>query len=255
LGNKGDAPLRIQSKSEDVGIRQCSFEVHQGTLAAIIGSASEGKSTMMRIIGGRLIPDSGDLLIPPHLRVLHISPVPLFFHDTLHENLTYGISKHSGADAEHQRVIAICDEMKISEKITRYLNPENKDLFSTTAQWGEVLSQTQRSQLNLARAFVSNPEVLVLHKPTAVFDDKDAAHIFRCLRKFVDEKGLAMDPAGFHYRRPRTVIMTTSRPQGASAADRVFQFCHQPENGQVDSHRRSTLGVVDGLNITEDMLK
>jgi ABC-type multidrug transport system fused ATPase/permease subunit len=199
-----------------------TMDVEQGTLVALAGEPGSGKSTLMRMIGGQLIPDSGDLLIPPHLRVLHISLQPIFFLDTLYENLRYGVSKKDVVDSKPERVLEICRELKVSDKLYRYLDPDESS-FSHKAHWGEILSQTQAVLVNLARAFVANPEVLVLHKPTIVFDDTAARNVFRCVRRFVDEKGLCMDPRGYNFRRPRSVILTTVRPQGVKEADNVYK--------------------------------
>jgi len=71
------------------------MEIPQGKLVAMIGGAGHGKATFMKLLGGQLIPDKGDLLIPPHLRVLHVSAHARFFNDTLLANLRYGCDKDS----------------------------------------------------------------------------------------------------------------------------------------------------------------
>ena len=37
--------------------------------------------------------------------------------------------------------------------------------------WGEVLSDSVKHQLTIARALIGNPEIMVLHKPTTSFDE------------------------------------------------------------------------------------
>jgi ABC-type multidrug transport system fused ATPase/permease subunit len=205
-------------------LANCTFSFGQGKLIALVGRPGDGKSTLMKILGSQIIPDSGDFLIPPHLRALHISAQPTFFNDTLMNNLIYGVGPDDKVDGSAERVTAICKMLDVSDKVLKYINPDDKDMFGVKADWGDILSQTQRALVSLARAFIANPEILVIHKPTVVFDDSTTINTFICLRKFVVEKGLCMDPNGAALRRPRTCIITTSRPRGVAAADHVFQI-------------------------------
>jgi len=212
-------------KEKDGGnLRNISMEIQQGTLVALVGKAGHGKSTLMRLIGAQLIPDGGDLLIPPHLRVLHISKQPIFFHDTLYNNLVYGVSISDKSDGDPERVRKVCKQLMVSERIFKYLDPAHPDDFQVKAEWSEVLSQTQSALLSLARAFITNPEILVIHKPTGVFDDQTTDNTFRCLRLFIEEKGMCLSKKGFKARRPRTCIITTARPKGVALADKVFRI-------------------------------
>lgn len=210
------------AKQAPIDLKNITMEIPQGTLVALVGLPGHGKSTLMRVIGGQLIPDEGDLLIPPHLRVLHISKHPMFFKDTLYNNLIYGISKEDKEDGSLERVKGICHRLLIAEKLYKYLDQEDKENFDVKAVWGEVLSQTQSALLSLCRAFIANPEVLVIHKPTVVLDDLHTDNTFKCLREYVSLKGLCMDPKTVNFRRPRTAIITTARPKGVALADKVF---------------------------------
>jgi ABC-type multidrug transport system fused ATPase/permease subunit len=227
------ASLEASLAPEDLGskdgrVTNCTFEFDQGLLIALVGVSEEGKSTLMKLFGAEIMPDLGDLLIPPHLRALHVSPQPIFFNDTLFYNLTYGVSKDNTEDGHIDRVIGICRRLKVSESlISNYLDRENKSKFEVKADWGDVLNLTQRVLLNLARAFIANPEVLVVHKPTSVFDDPTAQNTIDCLQEFVKQKGLLMNPKMISFRRPRTCIMTTTRPQGMQAANRIFKIQHE----------------------------
>jgi ABC-type multidrug transport system fused ATPase/permease subunit len=209
---------------EDGRVTNCSISFDQGLLVAMIGVPEEGKSTVMKLLGAEIIPDSGDLLIPPHLRALHVSPQPIFFNDTLLNNLTYGVGKDNNEDGSIERVVGICRLLGVSEHAVHYLDKENKSKSDVRADWGDVLNATERVLLNLARAFIANPEIVVVHKPTALLDDLTAAGTLNCMREFVSQKGLLMDPKTVDLRRPRTCIMTTARVEGMHAAHRIFRI-------------------------------
>lgn len=212
-----------RSQEKEGSLETCSMSFPQGTWIALIGLPGNGKSTLMKMLGSQIIPDSGDLLIPPHLRALHCSPQPAFFHDTLYANLTYGVGKDNIEDGDIQRVRTVCRRLKISEKLLRYLNRDDPEMFEVSLDWGDILSTTQRVLLSHARALIANPEILVIHKPTIMFDEATAKNTLTCLSEFIDKRGLCMDEAKIAYRRPRTCIITATRPQGIEAADHVFR--------------------------------
>merc|ERR1719247_1050736 len=81
-------PIRmfeLQHRFEDiVALSSVSLELKQGLLHGIAGSRRSGKSTVLRLIGGRALPNPdappNSLYVPQHLRTLHVSKDPLFFH-------------------------------------------------------------------------------------------------------------------------------------------------------------------------------
>eukprot|EP00746_Dinoflagellata_sp_MGD_P007118 gnl/MRDRNA2_/MRDRNA2_114051_c0_seq1.p1 gnl/MRDRNA2_/MRDRNA2_114051_c0~~gnl/MRDRNA2_/MRDRNA2_114051_c0_seq1.p1 ORF type:complete len:935 (+),score=199.99 gnl/MRDRNA2_/MRDRNA2_114051_c0_seq1:115-2919(+) len=213
-----------------------SFNLPQGSFTTFVGHRGKGKTTLLKILGGVLLPADG-IFIPPHLRVLHISEQPLFFEGTMMENLTFGV--HPGdEDGRIERVIAVCRKLLIPENIIELIAKDTHTLV-----WGEVLSLTQRTLLNLARSLIANPEVLCIHKPTLAFDRLTAENTLQQLRCFVDEKGVEQDPTQVHHRRPRTCVITAARAAGVKIADQVYM---------VDSETGVTL--VDKSSVTDEML-
>lgn len=83
-----------------------SLSVKQGKLVAISGPPASGKATFMNLIGKVLFPKNGDILVPPHLRVLFVDQEPTIISDlTLWENLTYGCPE--GIDPQLVRAILL----------------------------------------------------------------------------------------------------------------------------------------------------
>lgn len=204
---------RQESRHEGVS---GTFTIEQGTLVALIGMGGNGKSTMLKVIGGVLLPDSG-INIPPHLRVLHISEQPLFFEGTLKDNLLFGVSP-GDPDGSQQRVAHVLEELLVPERLRKLVYMGDAPVMN----WGETLSLTQRVLLNIARALIANPEVLCIHRPTRAFDrDTDEfENTLRMLKMFVTDKGVAQDPKTKHMRRPRTCIMSAG--SRAAKMDNVF---------------------------------
>merc|ERR1719161_2888864 len=92
----------LSGSSDQEGVAG-TFEIQQGTMVALVSQRGGGKTTMLKVLGGVLLPESG-LHLPPHLRVLHISGDPHFFEGTLRQNLTFGCMPGS-EDGSLERVV------------------------------------------------------------------------------------------------------------------------------------------------------
>lgn len=215
------------------------LRIEQGTFACLIGPTGGGRSTLLKLLGAHLLPAPEDLsselssagstfFVPSHLRVLHVSR-PMFFYGSLIENLTYGV--HPGhSDGRIERVRRICELLCISSSVMAHINESSSsESQRDKCVWADVLSETQCQLLCLVRAFVANPEVLCLHKPTQPFDDQTTSTVTKLIRRFVDEKGLEENTGKLHLRRPRTCVITASQKQVLSQADVIFHVSQ--ENG------------------------
>merc|ERR1712224_695143 len=146
---------------------------------------------------------------------------PVFFDASLYENLIYGV-KPGDADGALDRVQRICRKLRVSESTMEFLDAGNRHKFDQALDWGDILPLTQRALLNLARAFIANYEILMMHKPTLLLGEDLASRMFNILREFVDHKGVEMGEATV-LRRPRTCIISACRIEGITSADLVFQ--------------------------------
>lgn len=221
------------------------FELNQGELVCLFGPKGGGKSTLLKILGGDILPTMADLgapgasrrsprgdledvqpvstscpgrfFVPAHLRVIYVSEA-LFVRGTLHTNLSFGCQP-GDADASMERVYAVCEMLAVSQKVLDHLKDDD------VHDWPQVLSQTQCQLLNLARALITNPEVLCIHRPLTLFSTDTKQHVMEALREFVDGKGLRLDWASHFQRRPRTCIMTKANSEPSDKD--MFNRCYQ----------------------------
>lgn len=89
---------------------------------------------------------------------------------------------------------------------------------------------TEKCLLHIARAFVANPHVLVLHKPLEHFNTLMSQRIVDLLREFVDNRGLEKPAETFSTRRPRTVIFSVENVESLGQADMLYEI----KDGQVN---------------------
>ena len=63
--------------------------IPQGKLVALVGNKGCGKSTTLKLLASYLLPQSGEVFIPPHLKTTMVFANPLIFNANLHENLMF----------------------------------------------------------------------------------------------------------------------------------------------------------------------
>jgi ABC-type branched-subunit amino acid transport system ATPase component len=235
-------PIRmfeLQHRFEDVvALSSVSLELKQGLLHGIAGSRRSGKSTVLRLIGGRAVPNPdappNSLYIPQHLRTLHVSKDPLFFHGTLYENLVYGVTAGDDKDGKLERVLNICKSLNVAPSSLALISTE-KD--AKVANWSEVLPASDQHLLNIVRALICNPEVVCVHQPSLGVGVETQAMLFKSLKVFVLQRGLFQDLNRYYFRRPRTCIISTMTENDLRYVDEV----HYPFS---DTHRPSSVVVI-----------
>ena len=102
-----------------------------------------------------------------------------------------------------------------------------------------MFSKTQASLLCLARALITNPEVLVLYSPTEGYDAITSKRVLFLLREFADEKGVGQGDATRHMRRPRTIIFSTASVMAAQFADKCFHVSQVDGIRELPAHQIS----------------
>ena len=156
---------RGRALGEEGGV---SFEVEKGELFALLGPSGCGKTTTLRIIGGFVMPDVGEVLIdgkdvtqhPPHRRPTNtvFQSYALFPHMRLGPNTGFGLKMVGVARAERDR--------KVSETLRMVgLGGMEKSRVSE-------LSGGQQQRAALARALATGPSVLLLDEPLGALDLK-----------------------------------------------------------------------------------
>ncbi|ATG50960.1 multidrug ABC transporter ATP-binding protein [Brachybacterium vulturis] len=176
---------------------------------AIVGETGSGKTTFAKLLTRMMDPASGQVLIggiPLHLipydslrsRVIMVPQEGFLFDTTVGGNLDYG--RPGASEAEMRQAL---DELGLGTWVQEL--PEGLD--TPVGQRGESLSAGERQLVALARAYLADPDIIVLDEATSAVDP--AADVR--LQQAID--GLA---------RGRTTITIAHRLSTAERADRIM---------------------------------
>ena len=153
-----------------------SCKINKGEKVGIIGTTGSGKSTLIDIIMGLLIPDDGQLLVDDQIISaknnrswqLHISHVPqnIFLADsTILENIAFGVPL---LEVNHKLVYECAKKAQISETIDSW----TLQYKTLVGERGVRLSGGQRQRIGIARALYKKTDVIIFDEATSALDDK-----------------------------------------------------------------------------------
>ncbi len=162
-----------------------SLTVSPGTIHAVLGENGAGKSTLMKIIYGAVKPDDGAVLFngkpvhirnPQEARALGISMV--FQHFSLFDTLTVAENVWLGLDKS-------LTLQEVSESIS--LKAREYGLDIDPARPVHSLSVGEMQRVEIIRALLTSPQLLILDEPTSVLTPQAVEKLFVVLRKLADE--------------------------------------------------------------------
>ncbi len=152
----------------EVILNHINLDIHEKEFLTILGPSGCGKTTTLRIIGGFVEPESGDVIFdgkringtPPNKRNVNtvFQRYSLFPHLNVFENVAFGLR------------LKKLPKNEIKEKVTRML--ATVDLKGYEKRNISKLSGGQQQRVAIARALVCDPDIILLDEPLGALDLK-----------------------------------------------------------------------------------
>lgn len=190
-------------------LRRISLEIEKGQRIALVGKTGAGKTTLMQLISGLYQPDSGTISVcgcnpyhmPPSMRRKIIGVVPQnvnLFEGSIRDNISLRDDTISLPDIRKAAEI-----VGLSETIAALPDGYDTQLGEGAAH----LSYGETQLLSMARAIVTNPEILLLDEPTSGLDMSTESQVFEAIKKASEG---------------RTILTISHRLSGIVDADSVY---------------------------------
>ncbi len=162
-----------------------SLSVAPGAIHAVLGENGAGKSTLMKIIYGVVKPDAGEVRFngqpvqvrnPHEARALGISMV--FQHFSLFDTLT------------------VAENVWLGQERSTSLEQVARDIEAKAREYGldvdpqrpvHTLSVGEMQRVEIIRALLTKPQLLILDEPTSVLTPQAVERLFVVLRQLADE--------------------------------------------------------------------
>jgi ABC-type multidrug transport system fused ATPase/permease subunit len=193
-----------------------NMDLLKGSITAIVGVSGSGKSSLCDLLIGFYRPDGGKILVDnENLQELnihkwrgfigYISQDSFLFNTSVRENILIG--KSDASEEEIMRAAQLADAHEFIEGLPAKYN-------TIIGDSGVTLSGGQRQRIAIARAFVRNPELLILDEATSSLDSESEQRIHESIKKLSQTKA---------------ILIITHRLPSLRIADQIYVL----ENGKV----------------------
>jgi putative ABC transport system ATP-binding protein len=164
-----------------------NFDVNQGETLLVLGESGKGKTTLLHLMGGIISPQKGDILLKgknfgklkgadlDKFRAEHIGIVFQEAHfirslDVI-DNLKL-VQKLSGDKIDEPFILALLEKVGLQHRANHYTSK---------------LSQGEKQRLNILRAIITRPTLLLADEPTSALDDTNCERVMTLLEDLTKE--------------------------------------------------------------------
>jgi ATP-binding cassette subfamily B protein len=171
-------------------LKDISFEIEPGQVAAIVGPSGTGKTTIISLIPRLYDPQSGTIKIDgADIRRYKLKSVreqisfvlqeTLLFHTSIWENIAYG-----RPDATRDQIVRAAKLANAHE----FIEQLSEGYCTMVGERGITLSGGQRQRIAIARAIIRDTPILVLDEPTTGLDSSSEQAVIEALERLMKGK-------------------------------------------------------------------
>jgi ATP-binding cassette, subfamily B, bacterial PglK len=204
-------------QASENALDRLSLTIKKGESIALIGKSGAGKTTLVDVILGLLIPQQGDLQVDNHSIYPHLAawqnligyiPQSIFLlDDSIEKNIAFGIPEHLIDRQQLQQAIQAAQLEELIERLPQGMK-------TIVGERGVLLSGGQRQRIGIARALYHGREILVLDEATAALDNETESLVTEAISSLAGTK---------------TMIIIAHRLTTVEHCDRIYEL----QRGQI----------------------
>lgn len=187
-----------------------TFSVEKGEYVAIMGESGSGKTTLLNILASLDKPTSGEVLLQgKNVTGIKESEITAFRRD----NLGFVFQDFNLLDTfsiKDNIVLPLVLSRKHYEEMEKRLSPisEKLEIEDILSKFPYEVSGGQKQRAAVARALITNPQIILADEPTGALDSRATDHLLKLFSE-INKEG-------------QTVLMVTHSTKAASHAGRVL---------------------------------
>ena len=177
------------SKNAQPILKNVSFEVKPGQTVAIVGTTGSGKTTLTKLItrlydvnDGKILIDNIDIrnyaLESLRSQISYIEQDVFLFSTSIFENITFG------RPSSMNEVMFVARQAQTHQFVSELLNGYDSEV----GERGVQLSGGERQRIAIARAFLTNPRILILDDSTSAIDSATEDKIQKAIHNILKNR-------------------------------------------------------------------
>ena len=203
--------------SENEVLKNLNFKINKGETVGFIGSSGAGKSTIIDLLNGLLVPSRGEIKVDGisirkclkawQGKIGYVPQQNFLTDASIASNIAFGLP------------VRKIDKKKLSQAIKKaelqtFIDSLPQGVETTVGERGLQISGGQMQRIGIARALYNDPDVLIFDEATSALDEKTEKNVLSAIREL---------------KKSKTIIVITHRKNALYDCDRVFHI----ENGKL----------------------
>jgi len=202
--------FRYESGGKDI-LKNFSLTIAPHAITAFVGETGTGKSTLIDIIMGLLLPQKGNMYYGNvkidaenvdiyRIKIGYVPQTITLIDETIAANIAFGVPLASLEDEKLRHAVEL-------SQLSAFVEELPDGLQTVVGERGVRLSGGQRQRIGIARALYRDPEILVFDEATSALDIHTEEKVYQAI------KGLR-----------KSIIMVTHRPTTIAFADMIYML-------------------------------